>query len=96
MPAKRPLQKEEPTQSKGDKKSEDADSRQPSQSIDTSNREERPQSPKPAERTAPKKEKNNIFSSFAKAKPKQKNEESVTSVVSGAESVSCLSTIYYQ
>ncbi|RJE18611.1 hypothetical protein PHISCL_09056 [Aspergillus sclerotialis] len=86
VPTKRPLQKEEPIQSKGDKKSEDADLRQPSQSIGTPHLEGRPQSPKPAEHTAPKKEKNSIFSSFAKAKPKQKKEEPATPVVSGAES----------
>lgn len=45
--------------------------------------------PKPTERTAPKREKSNLFSSFAKAKPKQKKEGSATPA-SGVESVGFL------
>lgn len=89
VPAKRPLQKEQPTPSEESKeekkdegkKSQDEDS-QPSQPKD------RPSSAKSTERTAPKKDKNNLFSSFAKAKPKQKKEGSATPAASGAESVS--------
>jgi DNA polymerase delta subunit 3 len=44
---------------------------------------------KPSGTTAPlKREKSDLFSSFAKAKPKQKKEGSATPAVSGAESVS--------
>jgi DNA polymerase delta subunit 3 len=50
--------------------------------------EEKP-SVKPSEKTAPlKRKKSDLFSSFAKAKPKQKKEGSATPAVSGAESVS--------
>jgi DNA polymerase delta subunit 3 len=46
-------------------------------------------STKPAEKAAPaKKERGSLFSSFAKAKPKLKKEESSTPAASGAESVS--------
>ncbi|KAL2819227.1 DNA polymerase subunit Cdc27 [Aspergillus granulosus] len=68
-----------------------------SQQSKTEVKEERPE-PKPAQRQGapstkpggnaapPKKEKGNLFSSFAKAKPKLKKEESSTPVASGAES----------
>jgi DNA polymerase delta subunit 3 len=46
-------------------------------------------SAKPTKKSAPeKKEKGSLFSSFAKAKPKLKKEESSTPATSGAESVS--------
>jgi DNA polymerase delta subunit 3 len=46
-------------------------------------------STKPTEKAAPaKKERGSLFSSFAKAKPKLKKEESSTPAASGAESVS--------
>ncbi|KAB8077039.1 hypothetical protein BDV29DRAFT_168990 [Aspergillus leporis] len=68
IPSKRPS--EDPSQTKQAlKKEENAVSEQ------SSTRESTP-STKPAEKTAPiKREKSNLFSSFAKAKPKQKREE---------------------
>lgn len=52
--------------------------------------EEKPSAkPKPSSKSAPlKREKSDLFSSFAKAKPKQKKEDFGTPAVSGAESVS--------
>lgn len=85
VPAKR---KEQPTPVKEEsKKGEEPSSKPPSQPKDTPQPEDTPAPTKPAERTAPKKEKNSIFSSFAKAKPKQKKEASETPA-SNAESVS--------
>ncbi|PTU17256.1 hypothetical protein P175DRAFT_0446436 [Aspergillus ochraceoroseus IBT 24754] len=77
IPAKRPAQSEP---SKTEPKRDDVP--KPSQ------RQEPPSSTKPTEKAAPvKKEKGNLFSSFAKAKPKQKKEESSTPAARGAESV---------
>ncbi|KAL2011293.1 hypothetical protein VTN00DRAFT_4011 [Thermoascus crustaceus] len=69
-PAKQPSPKEEPSQPKKESES-DADAEAPS---------------KVPEKTAPSKQKSGIFASFAKAKPKQKKEETATPAASGAES----------
>ncbi|RAL04176.1 uncharacterized protein BO80DRAFT_422538 [Aspergillus ibericus CBS 121593] len=79
IPAKRPIKSEEPTQSKVE-----PEEKAP-KVEETTKREETPASTKPIEKTAPPKQKGSIFSSFAKAKPKQKKEESATPA-SGVES----------
>ncbi|KAF9892459.1 hypothetical protein FE257_001568 [Aspergillus nanangensis] len=78
VPSKRPAQDEVKHQVKPELKKEN--------SAETSTRESTPASSKPTEKTAPKREKSNLFSSFAKAKPRQKKEEPVVPAVSGAES----------
>ena len=92
VPAKRPLQQEEPTPSEGNKenKEERKEERKRHQSTDSqlSHTKDARTSTKLAERAPPRKEKNNLFNSFAKAKPKQKKEGSATPAASGAESVS--------
>lgn len=89
VPAKRPLQKEQPTPSEESKEEKKAEGKK-SQEEDSQppQPKDRPSSAKSTERMVPKKEKNNLFSSFAKAKPKQKKEGSATPAASGAESVS--------
>ncbi|GAQ06112.1 hypothetical protein ALT_3433 [Aspergillus lentulus] len=80
-PSKRPSQEEATQKVKSEsKKAEDAaPTSQPKP-------EEKPPV-KPSAKTAPlKREKSDLFSSFAKAKPKQKKEGSATPAVSGAES----------
>ncbi|PWY87062.1 hypothetical protein BO94DRAFT_516760 [Aspergillus sclerotioniger CBS 115572] len=81
IPAKRPIKNEEPPHPKTEPE-EKAPKVEPS-----TKREETPVSTKPTEKTAPPKQKGSIFSSFAKAKPKQKKEESATPAPSAAESV---------
>ena len=81
IPAKRPPQSNAPP-AKTEIKKESAGPEAPSQ------RDIPPASTGASEKSAPvKKEKGNLFSSFAKAKPKQKKEESQTPAASGAESV---------
>ncbi|ODM19489.1 hypothetical protein SI65_04473 [Aspergillus cristatus] len=78
VPAKRPLQNDPPKPEPS--KPTDTESKQPPQKGSS-----QPPS-KPTAKPAPlKKEKSNLFSSFAKAKPKQKKEEA-TPAASGAES----------
>ncbi|KAL2856911.1 DNA polymerase subunit Cdc27 [Aspergillus pseudodeflectus] len=78
IPAKRPAQSDS-QQSKPEVKEERSDTK-PVQRQNTS-------STKPAEKAAPaKKERGSLFSSFAKAKPKLKKEDSSTPAASGAES----------
>ncbi|PKX99545.1 uncharacterized protein P174DRAFT_437991 [Aspergillus novofumigatus IBT 16806] len=80
-PSKRPSQDEATQKVKSEnKKTEEA------ASTTQTKAEEKP-SVKPSEKTAPlKREKSDLFSSFAKAKPKQKKEGLATPAVSGAES----------
>ncbi|KAL4998603.1 DNA polymerase subunit Cdc27 [Aspergillus recurvatus] len=79
VPAKRPAQSEPSQPSKAETKNEDLP--KPVQ------RQNSASSAKSAEKAPPaKKEKGSLFSSFAKAKPKLKKEESATSAASGAES----------
>ncbi|KAK5677005.1 hypothetical protein LTS12_029474, partial [Elasticomyces elasticus] len=83
VPAKRPLQNDTAPQSKSEVPKPEATAglnQQPS-------KENSQQQSKPTVKTAPKKEKSNLFSSFAKAKPKQKKEET-NSPASVAETVS--------
>ncbi|GKZ19435.1 hypothetical protein AbraIFM66951_011045 [Aspergillus brasiliensis] len=80
IPAKRPVKDEETPRPKTESETE-APKTEP-----TTKREETPASTKPTEKTAPPKQKGSIFSSFAKAKPKQKKEESATPATSAAES----------
>ncbi|PKY05591.1 hypothetical protein P168DRAFT_325934 [Aspergillus campestris IBT 28561] len=81
IPAKRPPQNDAPP-AKTEIKKESGGSGASSQ------RDTPPASAGAPEKSAPvKKEKGNLFSSFAKAKPKQKKEESQTPAASGAESV---------
>ncbi|GKZ58720.1 hypothetical protein AnigIFM49718_004549 [Aspergillus niger] len=80
IPAKRPIKNEETPQPK---KEIEAEAAKPEP---TTKREETPASTKPTEKTAPPKQKGSIFSSFAKAKPKQKIEDSTTPATSAAES----------
>lgn len=85
VPAKRPLQKEPPSQPKP----ESSNPAEPAESKQQSEKESSQPPSKPTAKTAPlKKEKSNLFNSFAKAKPKQKKEESSTPAASGAELVS--------
>lgn len=85
VPAKRPLQKEPLLQSKP----ESSKPAEPTESKQLPEKESSQPPSKPTAKTAPlKKEKSNLFNSFAKAKPKQKKEELSTPATSGAESVS--------
>ncbi|PYI04329.1 hypothetical protein BO78DRAFT_449936 [Aspergillus sclerotiicarbonarius CBS 121057] len=81
IPAKRPIKSEEPIQPKTEPEEKAPEVEE------ATKREEAPASSKPTEKTAPPKQKGSIFSSFAKAKPKQKKEESATpaSAVESAE-----------
>ncbi|XRM47978.1 hypothetical protein ABZX51_010925 [Aspergillus tubingensis] len=79
IPAKRPVKEEETPQPK--KETEDK-----ALKTETTAKREEPPASKPTEKTAPPKQKGSIFSSFAKAKPKQKKEESATPATSAAES----------
>lgn len=83
IPAKRPVKEEETPQPK--KEPEDK-----APKTETTAKREEPPASKPTEKTAPPKQKGSIFSSFAKAKPKQKKEESATPATSAAESVSSI------
>ncbi|GAB1210972.1 hypothetical protein ATERTT37_000082 [Aspergillus terreus] len=77
VPAKRPAQEDKPQKKpEPEPKKEESGSEKPSK---PSTRESTPASSKPTEKTAPaKREKGSLFSSFAKAKPKQKKEEPAT------------------
>ncbi|KAJ5611089.1 hypothetical protein N7510_007808 [Penicillium lagena] len=66
VPAKRPFQKEAPP-----KKADERSSKQSTPASDSQS------SAKPATKAAPKREKSDLFSSFAKAKPKPKKAEDV-------------------
>ncbi|CAL5873249.1 uncharacterized protein PFLUO_LOCUS7518 [Penicillium psychrofluorescens] len=66
VPAKRPFQEEAPP-----KKADERASKQSTPASDSQS------SAKPATKAAPKREKSDLFSSFAKAKPKQKKAEDV-------------------
>ncbi|PYH41569.1 uncharacterized protein BP01DRAFT_360219 [Aspergillus saccharolyticus JOP 1030-1] len=80
-PVRKPTTSEAPKQPTAETKDEEPKS-QP-----TLKREDTPSSTKSAEKTAPvKKEKSSIFSSFAKAKPKAKQEDQATPTPSGADS----------
>lgn len=84
MPAKRPAQSEPSQPKKEELRTEERT--EPPKPVQRQNSS---LSAKPAEKAAPeKKEKGSLFSSFAKAKPKQKKEESSTPAASGTESVS--------
>lgn len=84
IPAKRSLQDDAPAQSKPEGSKPEPASNTNQQPPKENNQ----QQSKPTVKTAPaKKEKSNLFSSFAKAKPKQKKEETAAPE-SGAESVS--------
>ncbi|OJJ88456.1 uncharacterized protein ASPGLDRAFT_54511 [Aspergillus glaucus CBS 516.65] len=79
VPAKRPLQSD-PPKPEPSKPNDTADSKQPPQKGSS-----QPPSKHAAKPAPLKKEKSNLFSSFAKAKPKQKKEEAAPGA-SGAES----------
>ncbi|KAJ9296529.1 hypothetical protein DTO271G3_5227 [Paecilomyces variotii] len=79
VPATTPsLKKEEPPQKKKDEREERVEAKPPAKQSTDSKPSEKP--------TSLKRERSDIFSSFAKAKPKQKKEQSSTAAASGAES----------
>ncbi|PWY87526.1 hypothetical protein BO70DRAFT_360138 [Aspergillus heteromorphus CBS 117.55] len=88
IPAKRPIKSEEKPQPKTDTEEEapKPKTEPKSQPEPATKREETPTSSKPSEKTAPPKQKGSIFSSFAKAKPKVKKEDSATSTTSAVQS----------
>ncbi|KAJ9303640.1 hypothetical protein DTO217A2_6856 [Paecilomyces variotii] len=79
VPATTPsLKKEEPPQKTKDERAERAEPKPPAKQSTESKPSEKP--------TSLKRERSDIFSSFAKAKPKQKKEQSSTAAASGAGS----------
>ncbi|PYH96422.1 hypothetical protein BO71DRAFT_349003 [Aspergillus ellipticus CBS 707.79] len=86
--AKRPIKMEEKPEPKAETEEEAAKPKpeQKSKPEPAVKRDDTPASSKPTEKTAPPKQKGSIFSSFAKAKPKQKKEESATPTTPAVES----------
>lgn len=82
VPAKRPLEKSAPAKQPDSKVQEPKS--QPTSASDSQS------SSKPAAKPAPKREKSDLFSSFAKAKPKQKTSKPAESVGSIIILLSCL------